>query len=385
VKILLVANLAGGWPYIQELKDNLSKSKLEVDIFDSGNNELITCSGQIVVFFRHHNWRYILKIPILRNIINRIRTNSSQFAAIKAIISIQNSYDIIEFHYVATWQYFLLKKLKNYHKVILFYWGSDLYEDKYYIKKPTHDLSGHLVFATKSMASDFLKLCGNDNLKKIHYLHFGVTMLEFIKEIEAKFNRKEIKRHLGISEDSFIITCGHNGYELMQHETIIENINKVKESLPVNYILVFPFAYRFNEEYYQYIKRLLESYRLNFKFIIDFMTMQDVARLRLITDVHINFVTSDGLNASMLENLYANSVVINGDWLKYDTLNEMNIYCIQAERESLYQKIDDVSNNYSFYLNKSANNKSIIYDHFAWGNAIKNWLKLYREITEAES
>jgi glycosyltransferase involved in cell wall biosynthesis len=150
--------------------------------------------------------------------------------------------------------------------------------------------------------------------------------------------------------------------------------------LPDNYILIFPFTYRFDANYYYYIKNILEKNDLKYKFFLEFMSQEDVARLRIITNVHINFVTSDGLNASMLESLYANSVVIAGSWLNYDTLDVKSIFYVQADIGSLFLQLQNIFTNYPHYFNLAAKNKEIVYNYFSWRNAIKHWIGLYNKI-----
>jgi glycosyltransferase involved in cell wall biosynthesis len=382
MKVLLVANLEGGWPYIHELRDNLIKNDLDVDVFDTGNIEILKKNNEKLNFFHLKIWRFILKIPVVRSIFRRIINPLNRFLTIRAINKIHKWYDIIEIHYVAAWHYSLLKKIDNRKKVILFFWGSDFYVDKYYLDKDTHKYADFLVFAREGMAADFLRVCGNEYRDKIHYLNWGIGALDYIENIEKRLSKSEICEKIGIPDGSFVITCGHNARDLMQHEIIIENINKLKQLLPENYILVFPFTYRYVKTYHDHIKKILDKYGLRHKFILEFLSQEDVAGLRIITDIHINLVTSDALNASMVENLYAKSLVVNGSWLKYDELDKKNIFYVKAGKDDLYLVLQKILKDFSFYSGLAEKNRALVYNNFSWGNAIIKWIVLYKKISQ---
>ena len=81
-------------------------------------------------------------------------------------------------------------------------------------------------------------------------------------------------------------------------------------------------TYGLTAEYLNQIIDHLKKTGLSYIILSDFLTKKEVAKLRLITDIAINISISDAYSASVQEQIYAENIVITGNWLPYDYLKE---------------------------------------------------------------
>ena len=98
--------------------------------------------------------------------------------------------------------------------------------------------------------------------------------------------------------------------------------NSLKEQV----VLVLHVSYGRREEYLAILKQKVDS-SINLSFILleEFMNPDEIAKLRLVTDIMIHAPISDALSATMLEVLYAGNKVIAGGWLPFGILSRNQI------------------------------------------------------------
>lgn len=158
---------------------------------------------------------------------------------------------------------------------------------------------------------------------KCRPLGFGSDALSMVWVLKGKFNRDYMQEKLGLPQSKYNIVCGYNAYKSQRHQLMIESLVQIREYLPEGYLIILPFTYGNNKD--EIVKQLNEIPnidKLNLSCLFDYMTAEQVAYLRLITDLFIHIQTTDGYNASLQEFMIAGAQCINGSWLEYDSLEK---------------------------------------------------------------
>ena len=178
------------------------------------------------------------------------------------------------------------------------------------------------VVALGQKAEEACKRFMPESVKKVLNIDFGSAQLGIIDSFADK-GRGYCKQALGISDGSITICVGHNGFSSQQHLKIIKAIDMLPDELRKRVSLILPLTYGGKKKYTDEVKKAAEKYPC---VVFDsFMESDDVAKLRVASDIYINAQVTDALSTSMLEHIYSGSKVLVGSWLSYPELKEWGI------------------------------------------------------------
>ena len=298
-------------------------------------------------------------------------------------LSLLGEFDIIHLHAVRLFMcpaLFLSRKL--YKRIIITYWGSDLYRSTnlQLIKSlPLVHVSNTITMITEDMYTYFKNLPRyiSRYSNKIRVCDFGNMLYDRI--INYTINIDRYKKELGFEVDKLICTIGYVGRPQMQQlqtiktllQLLIKNKNTIQLAIP---------AYGIQDSDLQSIQDLLNSVGIAYQIFTDFMDEETVSKLRVISDIFIHAQTSDALSCAMLEHLYAGSIVINGEWLKYSILDNNGIYYKTFKDFSLLSEVlDEVICNIAAEKLKVSNNRDLVSQISSWDYLRKYWIDLYKE------
>ena len=125
-----------------------------------------------------------------------------------------------------------------------------------------------------------------------------------------------------------------------------------------------------------YEKRLAETIRTSgfeYKVITDYLSMDDVAKLRIATDVYINAQTTDAFSNSVIECIYAEVQIINASWLHYP---EIDMFPLHINEFSEFDEIPELLN-HPVPEEKLEWNKKKIREESTWGACRNKWEGIY--------
>ena len=72
-----------------------------------------------------------------------------------------------------------------------------------------------------------------------------------------------------------------------------------------------------------------------------------MAKLSLATDIYLQLRFTDALSASMQEQIYSGSIIIQGSWLEYDELDGVGLPILKINRmEELPERLKESIDNY---------------------------------------
>lgn len=375
MKALLIAN--SSTVFGRETFQKLNEEGLEVEMLDFAtlkhfkNNEIINdeYSQKLKKFIRYPKISMFARIYYIGRFISN------------------NSFKTINIHLVATY-YILIISLLSKHRLILTVYGSDFYRMnrfKRWLQKFLFQKAQTITFTNPSTQKSFLEYykCFED---KTNVCRFGLGTLDFIDKNRKK-NRYEIKTILGYSLAKIIITCGYNSTKEQQHLEIIKNITSIDEDTLNKIQFIFPMTYG-DKIYKKNIKKILEQTNLDYLVLEDFLYEDYNAYIKLASDIMINILETDSFSGSMQEFLYANNLVITGDWLPYDLFDNSGVFYYKiGNTNQLKNKLIEVLSSFDFQNENSRlsdekitiKNIPIIYSLSSWKNNIKNWVEVYNK------
>jgi hypothetical protein len=154
--------------------------------------------------------------------------------------------------------------------------------------------------------------------KKILPISWGLEFVDFIKESRPVETVEESKERFGL-EDRYVITCGYNSRLAQRHEAIIDAIAKIKDDLPENLTLLFPFTYGRLPwtGYDRWIIDKCSQCGLKGVVIGEFLNNKDMYLLRNATDMFVHVQTTDAASACVMQYILCNKKIVHGSWMKY--------------------------------------------------------------------
>ena len=321
-------------------------------------------------------WNGFRHIPLLRTLIVA--------AGFRKKMKSLRKYDICHIHFIDSFYGIFASIIKDKCKYLLTsFWGSDLYQTKNIyriLQKRLLAETNIITFASTKFSDDFIKIFGNSYLEKFRIVRFGLAPLEKFRDLEAE-TRNESRLFLKLPQDSLIITCAYSGTPVHRHLQILDSIIKISQRLPKNILLVFPIAYGGTQEYKKKIKERLRTSNFRYKIIEEFLPDEDIARLRKASDFLINVPETDALSGTMQEHLYAGNIVITGDWLPYDLLDEKGVFMLKVSSvKEVGEQLIYAIKSYDSFSKHTSKSKDIIWELSSWDANIPTWLELYQEL-----
>ena len=240
-------------------------------------------------------------------------------------LSKKRHYDIVNIHFAYRTMFYALSYFKKMaDKMVITLWGGDILCLDENNRKQIRQL-GRLYRSadviTTSPNSEMGRRCislfhtNPDNMKK---LSWGMEMVDYIAEHEElnSISEKEAKERFGL-KDRFVIACGYCAGKDHRHEIIIDAIKSKIEQLPSNLTLLFQLSYgRAGDDYKQMIKDKCSEYGLDGKYIEDYLTLDDVYRLRKAVDVFVNIQPVDAGARTVYEYILCGKKIVSGSWYK---------------------------------------------------------------------
>jgi len=301
---------------------------------------------------------------------------------LKTILEQLPVYDVMQLLWIEReWVYFRHLIRNRTKKLNLNVGGSDFYRagmSELEHKRSLIEAADNITAETPGTIGSFIDYYGLAVNEKMGLLPFGIEVLDFINR-NRNTSIINMKKRFKVPEDKIIVTCGHNANGIHQHLKIIDALVQMPEEIKEKIICIFPMTYP--EEQIAYIDKVrskLANSGLEYIILTDFMDFQSMAEYALISDIMIHVQTTDQLSSTMLEEMYAGSVVIAGSWLPYQSLHEMGIYFLDVDEVAdITNTVADAVMNINEYKQRCEGNPEIIWNHSSWDSLAPKWHKLW--------
>lgn len=378
MKILLLGSVRDAHlnRFINNLKLADKTDSIIIDVFDiwgvnENNNKYIRNLYSVRLHFKS----FLYNIPVLSSLFHFIDYRIS-------FRKVSNQYDIVNIHYVTDFSYYILDIMKRRTtKIVITPWGSDIYRIKESDKRKVGKVlkNGYAItYPHDRMKSDIQKIFSLDSAAFVQ-MYFGSETIDYL--LNMPYSQIEAKEKLGFAK-KYIIVCGYNRVPEQKHGNIITALAAVKNQIPNNTMLVFPFSYGIcPNNYKNFLVNKLKESGFEYKFFDNYLTDEENALLRMSADMFIHIQTTDANSATIQEFLLTDTVMFNGAWLKYPLLEQHN--------QIPYIKVDsmeDLSSKIALYFNGSvlvsvSNECKEIINSNSWINRGKEWFNYFKKIS----
>jgi glycosyltransferase involved in cell wall biosynthesis len=360
---------------LDDLVFYLNKNHIEADSFDIVNWRFLGNSKNKLPLIVK-TLAPLLRIPKVHGLLLELFQK-------KVLLDLASKYDIIDIQYFGPVYDKVIPRFKTLDKLIkITIWGSDFYrigKERTEVQRSLFALVNVIQLPTERMKKDFIGKFPEYEFK-IKVLHYGTSIFEAIKELDDPEKISIYRKELGISDDAVVLTCGYNGSPGQQHMKILEAIANLDKSLQNEIWLLVPMTYGTSDNYLMDIKVQIEKIGLPYTIFTKWMNENEIAKMKLLTDIAINIQVTDAFSASVQEHIFAGNVIIVGDWLPYDYLEENKIYHINTNLHDLPEKLSLCLANLNIHKQRAVHNKGKIYSVSSWENSIKDWVSIYCEL-----
>lgn len=211
-----------------------------------------------------------------------------------------------------------------------------------------------------------------DNKCRVAY--FGDSMCEVIDSLDNEKSQNIAATLIGNTGSKLVITCGYNALPMQQHDIMINALSSLRPEQKEHIHAVFLMTYEKTERYLKYILNRLTTTGVSFTILDHFLTVEELASIRKVTDIVLNTQTTDALAAALLQHLYCGNVMLIGKWLEYKPFDERNVFYLKSSQEAFGITLSGVIDKFSKYKKQAKDNHDRLRSLGLWDYVINDWL-----------
>jgi uncharacterized protein YutD len=300
---------------------------------------------------------------------------------------ILNNYDIINFHSLSPSTLAFTDFIKPDKKVILSFWGSDLYQIngiKNYIDQINALKRADLItLQSYEMELTVLAKFGSVIKGKIVRALFGINDSVFDKLDKIKdagLDTDFLKKYC-IPENKIKVTICYCGNPVCNQIPIINELEKLNETLKDKIHLMVPMTYgNYSTDYLEEIKLLLHRSKITFTLLEKYLPYEDVLKMRVSSDIMIMMNKSDALSQSVSEFLYAENILISAAWLPYSPFRLKEIFMYESDFPGLSEMVSNAVKNLQTLKNNLKENPQKVKNLTAFSNLWQQWPEMLENL-----
>lgn len=359
-RVLIVCSF--GSVYVKQVVENMSRRYGDLEL------SILTASRMYPGWVRAKGLKHIY--------------HYASMAELKDILEKLPKFDAIQMLWIEQDAAFFHKLFREKAKRLLLYiGGSDFYRASDLERSLKRELimcADGITAESEDTLREFIAYYGEELVEKTSTLPYGVEVLEYIRSGTLE-DRDNLKKRLGIPLDKVVVTCGHNASTAHQHNKIIDALEKLPASIKEQIVCVFPMTYPSGqEEYIASIQSRLNESSLTYVILTRFMNFEEMGHYALGSDIMIHVQTTDELSGTMLEELYAGSIVIAGGWLPYQCLHDLGVFFEEVDEvPGLTEKLTEIVPALDRYREKCVLNRAVIWNRWSWDAAAPRWYEMW--------
>lgn len=210
-------------------------------------------------------------------------------------------------------------------------------------------------------------------------LRFGTLALPYIKKLKENKSVEQCKNALGISDDDAVtIAIGYNGKSRQQHQCVLKELNVLNDEIKHKLFLILHIV-GCDSAYKTELINAAKQTNIPHMIIDRSLDFEEISVLRIATDIFIHAQTTDGLSGSIRECLYADTLVINPTWIRYDELKKIGIEYIEYNHFNEIPLIIEKYIGGAIEVDLDKNSRLIYQDH-SWENVYTKWIDNFNRL-----
>lgn len=247
-----------------------------------------------------------------------------------ARLSLTHRYDFVNVHYPIPRIFHAIPWIKRMtDHMMITPWGSDVLrvDSSYSIERMRriYDAASCVMVDPDTQLGIEIKTKFKCSPDKILPIPWGLEFVDYLREENPIETVEESKARFGL-EGKYVITCGYNARSAQRHAAIIDAVAKIKDDLPGNLVLLFPFTYG-KQPWTGYDRYLLEKcseYGLSGMLVDEFLSFRDMYLLRNATDMFVHVQTTDAASSCVMQYIMCKKKIVHGAWMKYNDLERIH-------------------------------------------------------------
>ena len=292
--------------------------------------------------------------------------------------------DVCHIHYLHMQSILLYKLFKrNFKRLVLTYWGTDVLhpsEKEIKMQKKILPDADKITVTVKNSYNVFRERFGNAYDDKLEVVHFPSGAVPKIREMCENKSREECRKEIGVPDGKLLLVCGYNADPAQRQDICLNEIALLPESYRDRLHILIPLQYgRFDLNYVEKVKQAAESCGCSYEALEEYVPFERNAVMCLATDIYLNLRVSDAFSNAMKEQITANSLMIQGDWLHYIEVDEMEAPVVKiGDLSELHGAIQKVMDEYDF----PTENKIFypMYNIFDPDSLKNEWTRIFRSL-----
>lgn len=360
---------------VERLASSMKEYDVCVDALCMDNLQLV----------KHSDNKYKRSTRLLLSLFKDCKSNLIKRVARKLLASqmlkdMMKGYDLVDFHYFSI-NYLPFMEFCH-RKDIPFditLWGSDLMranETTLIEKKVGFDKCRYIKGA-ENLQQKLAEKYSHEYDSKVRCVYWGNSDFEVIDYLPS-IKVEEFRDSMLNNEVKVIVTCGYNGSEGQNHMAIIEAIQGLSEEIKAKVSFLFPMTYGATSEYVSKVRNALDKAGVHYTIIDKYISAEEIAAIRLVSDVVVNIQKTDAFSGSLQGHLYCNNVLIIGEWLNYVPLDNNNVYYIKTSIAELTSKIEGVLSDLPKYKDLCLGNHEKMANLTSWKAVLTQWAVAYQ-------
>jgi hypothetical protein len=361
MKILIVTS-STGWGIIPEMVEEFEKRRHHAEVFDI--NDLGPMGVVAKVAFRVPRLRYSASIALLK----------------RRLACLPADFDAVNIHYADPIYGDFARALKRRgRKLITSIWGSD------FLRAGPSALRN---LGRTFDASDIVTSNNPEVMQKIvayypgisdraRVVPFGLRSLDVIAELQQSESQEETRRKLNIPRGKIVVTCGYNAIREQCHAKMIEALTALSSVAKSRLFILMPMTYPDNQSYREEVRKSLVSADVEYRILDKIVSIEDMGRVRIVSDYAVNIQTTDSLSGSIQEHMFAGSLMIVGKWLPYGVFETMGVPLQRIESHGEITSIMEKAALARPARRTEPEYADKIYDYSSWSSNADRWLELY--------
>ena len=111
-----------------------------------------------------------------------------------------------------------------------------------------------------------------------------------------------------------------------------------------------------NKTYLQDVECAVQNTNISYHIFTNRLNNDELAEMRLLSDIVINTQVTDAFSSSLIEHIYAGGILMAGDWLPYSVLTDVGISYIPINFLNLKDELIHVIQNIKTEKQRMAQN-----------------------------
>ena len=359
-------------PYITQYIENVLEP-LGFDIYMQVPNEDKIYASEFLTkhkinYIKHHSKSegIIYRVPILGLILQRLY---NLFAIIKI-----KPFDFIHLQFV-TMNELIRMVIARSKKTKCFasFWGSDLLRvDEKKLKKEQKfldrlDFISSDSYLVKKRYHEIYPTAKND----LEVIYYGLTFIDVINKFANDI--KGCKKYFDFPVNKKIVAIGYNAIKQQQHDRVLSALSNIPNKK--DYFLVFQMTYGAisDKNYQENLVKQIEDSGFEYKIFSSYLSIDDLAKLRIATDIFINAQTTDAFCNTIKEHMCAKTLIISATWLNY---LELKMFPLYVNEFSDFDQIPSLMEK-PISKEKLEWNKKTIEEKTTWTTCLNRWAEIY--------